>query len=451
MFSTTTVKILCDSSIRENEIYISRRLASQWKIKKGEGFTIFFGLTSVHVNITSIDEKENQIICHFALLSRLKIPCEQTLRCSYLPAHQKLILGPVIAVLTEIREQPPISLGAISGFCEELALHSEQSGCFLYVTSLSLWKSETVWGYRYANGGWIKEEMPFPSIVHNRIHSRKTEQSPVFRAWLHTLQQHGIPHFNDRFLNKWEVYETLKQFPYLQPYIPCTFLFTNKAVLEQALNEFGCVFLKPVYGSQGRNIFKITKDEKAFTLDYTTFQGDIRRTYHSMKDLFSILKEYIERRPYIVQQGLDLYTYAEKPVDFRLLCHKTESNIWKVTSSVARVSSPHEFVSNIAMGGEIYKLEEVLLSRFEARQVRHIKKLLVELAIETAKCISQSNDGLYGEFGMDLALDQDGNSWLLEVNVKPSKNMPSSSSVRPSVRAILQYCCFAAQQPLRRN
>ncbi|WP_051317243.1 YheC/YheD family protein [Ectobacillus panaciterrae] len=449
MFSTTTVRILCTASIQENEIRLSKRLASQWKIKKDDSFTVFFGLTSVHVNITSIDEKENHLICHHTLLSRLKLPGEQLLRCSYLPSHQELILGPVIAVLTEIPDQTPF-LGNISSFCEELAVLSEQSGCFLYVTSLSLWREEYISGYRYDKGAWIKDEMPFPSIVHNRIHSRKTEQGLIFRSWVQTLKQYGISHFNDRFLHKWEVYETLAQFPYLQPYIPRTFLFTKYDALEQALQEFNCVFLKPIYGSQGRNIFKVTKADQTFMLDYTTFQGDIHRTYASVKELFSTLKQYTAHRPYIVQQGLDLYTYMERPVDFRMLCHKTD-NSWKVTSSVARVSSPHEFVSNVAMGGEMYKLEEVLYSGFEVKQVKHMKKLLVELAVETAKCISQSHDGLYGEFGMDLALDREGNPWLLEVNVKPSKNMPSSSSIRPSVRSILQYCCSAAQQPLRRN
>lgn len=453
MFSTTTIKLIGDMSINEDGIRLSRRLASQWKIKKGDPFTLFFGLTSVPVNITSINEAENMIRCHPNLLTQLKLPNELTLHCSYLPSRQECILGPVIAVLTEIQEKGLVSFGTLATFCEELAVLSEQSDCFLYVTSLSLWKEERILGYRYTEGEWQKEEMPFPYIVYNRIHSRKTEQGPRFQAWLNTLKQYNIPHFNDRFLNKWEVYETLEQFPYLQPYIPHTSLFTNRNALEKALSDFDCVFLKPAYGSQGRNIFKVTHAEEGLLLDYTTFQGDIQRLYPSVQELFSTLRRYVARRPYIIQQGLDLYTYHDRPVDFRMLCHKTKTVSWKVTSSVARVSSKDQFVSNVAMGGGMYKLEEVLLPAFTAKQVKHMKKLLVELAVETAKCISQSYDGLYGEFGMDLALDKEGNPWLLEVNVKPSKNMvpDETSSIRPSVRSILQYCCTAAQQPMRGN
>ncbi|MDG4656760.1 YheC/YheD family protein [Ectobacillus antri] len=443
MFSCSTVKLVTGNVKSLHEIRLSKRLAMQWKLRPGDSFTIFFGLTNVFVNITSIDEIGNHIVCHPELLSQLLLPEERVLRCSYLPSHQELLVGPVIAVITEIQSA---SFGNISAFCEELAILSEKQGYFFYVTSLPLWST----GYTYEDGSWVLKKVPFPSVVHNRIHSRKTEQSDDFASWKDLITQHGIPYFNERFLNKWEIYNTLENFSYLQPYVPRTYLFTSFSALQDSLSMFPVLFIKPAYGSQGRHIFKVTKQNEQYILDYTTFQGDISRSYSSVKDLFLTLKHYVGKRPYIIQQGLSLYTYTERPVDFRLLCHLSDTG-WRVSSSVARVSSPHEFVSNVAMGGEMYKLEEVLYSGFEQKEVKHLKKLLYELAIEIAKCINQSYEGLYGEFGMDLAIDTSGNPWLLEVNVKPSKNMPASDRIRPSVRSILDYCCSIAQQPLRRN
>ncbi|WP_416828645.1 YheC/YheD family protein [Ectobacillus polymachus] len=448
---TSLLKIQSDHTLEHHNIRLTLSLAEKWKAKKGDTFTIFFGLMSVIVNITSIGDKENAISASPSLLSYLKLSNVQQIRYHYVSSQKKLFLGPIIAIITEIQQQKPVTFGSISDFCEEVTLLSEKSSCFFYVTSLSLWDKETIYGYSLQDSEWRKEEMPFPSIVYNRIHSRAIEQSNLFQEWVELLQEYEIPHFNDRFLNKWEVYQKLLSYPHMKPFLPTSYLFTSRSVLEQSLREFPCVFVKPIYGSQGKHIFKIKSEPHKLLVDYTTFQREISKEYSSLPELFATLKENIGKRPYIVQQGLPLYTYDERPVDFRMLCQKSNGYTWNVTSAVARVSSG-DFVSNIAMGGSILKIDEVLLSGFEASEVKHMKKLLIELSIETAKCLSQAYEGVYAEFGMDVALDQQGNPWLLEVNVKPSKNMVSSTSIpRPSARALLHYCIACAKQPLRRN
>ncbi|MFD3447245.1 YheC/YheD family protein [Microbacteriaceae bacterium 4G12] len=450
MFSPLTVRIVCEPSIHtKNDIRIARQLAAQWNLQQSDTLLIFFGLITISVNITSIDEDENLILCSQELLADLRLPTGYLLHCNYLSSHKQLILGPIIAIMTEIKENSASLFGTLSSFCEELAQLSAQKGCFLYITSLSLWKGTAIQGYKYENGQWHKDNMPFPNIVHNRIHSRRTEQTEAFQQWLQLLKNYHIPSFNNRFLNKWEVHETLDTYVDLQPYLPRSLLLTKKKVLEQALSDYGCIFLKPVYGSQGKRIFKIAHIDNQYFLDYTTFEENIHQTYSSVRELFSTLKPYI-KQPYIVQQAIDLYTYEERPVDFRILCHKTEQNIWKATSSVARVSAKEQFVSNIAMGGEMHKPMDVLLSTFDKKLAQRIHKRINALAVETATCISQSYDGLYGELGIDIGLDKAGNPWIIEINSKPSKNMISSKSkIRPSAHSILNYCCLSARQPYK--
>ncbi|MCP8968178.1 YheC/YheD family endospore coat-associated protein [Ectobacillus ponti] len=451
MFTATGVSIQSESALDADEIILSRRLAKQWQLRKGDSLTLFFGLTDAAVNISSIDGKENVLLCHPALLEHLRLLPDSLLRSGYFPSKRELVLGPVIALLTEIKEMDNgPSFGNVAAFCEELAAFSEQMGCFFYVTSLSLWDDDDVEGYRFENGAWLKESMPFPNIVHNRVHSRRAEQSTRFLNWLKHMKARGIPHFNDRFLNKWEVHELLQGFPYLKPYIPETALLQTKQELADMLASHSCLFLKPIYGSQGRNILRVTRDEAGYLLDYTTFTGDVQRSYTSLDELFRTIKRLTGQRSYLMQQGLSLYRYKQRPLDFRILCHKTPEHRWKVTSSIARVSAEKQFVSNAALGGSLHRPEEVLQPAFSSKEARHIKKLLGELAIEVAKCISLSYDGLYGELGIDMAVDEHGNPWFIEANSKPSKNMmpqTAGPAIRPSVRSILQYCCAAAAQP----
>jgi predicted ATP-grasp superfamily ATP-dependent carboligase len=66
--------------------------------------------------------------------------------------------------------------------------------------------------------------------------------------------------------------------------------------------------------------------------------------------------------------------------------------------------------------------------------------MMKELAVETASIISQKCDGLIGELGIDIGVDENGKLWIIEVNSKPSKNFEDSDKrIRPSAKALIEY------------
>lgn len=115
-----------------------------------------------------------------------------------------------------------------------------------------------------------------------------------------------------------------------------------------------------------------------------------------------------------------------------------------MTSAVARVSQQGNFVSNLARGGEIAHAHGILQEVYEHQTAQQIAKLLKELALDICHCITVSTDGLFAELGIDLALDTDGHPWIIEVNTKPSKQHDSITDkmIRPSTKAIVQYCAY---------
>jgi glutathione synthase/RimK-type ligase-like ATP-grasp enzyme len=350
-----------------------------------------------------------------------------------------------IAVITEISEtNETVHFGSIHDFCSELAEYAKQKGILFYVTSLSIYTENEPLGYVWENGTWIKAPVPLADCIYNRIHSRKTEHSLKFQQFIHHLQNNDIPIFNKQFLNKWEVYCALANYDYLLPYLPETQLFTSKQTLEEFLTKYKTIFIKPIHGSQGKKIFRIQQAEEYYLLDYSTFSAEKEQLYPSVSALFLALKERI-KHPVIIQKGLQLQTYENRPLDFRLLCHRINESKWQVTSSVTRVASEGNFVSNAAQGGEILQLNDILNKLYGPKTSRLQKKFLKELAIEIATALSGAIDGLYGEFGVDLALDRDGKPWVIEVNTKPSKNFDtpfSTKQIRPSVKAIIDYCIY---------
>lgn len=355
-----------------------------------------------------------------------------------------------IAVMTEISQTTDshVRFGSIHEFCKELAEYSKQQQLSLYVTSLSMYLENENIGYQWMNGEWTKTEVPPAKVIYNRIHSRKTEYSRLFERLIHKLEDEHVLMFNHRFLHKWEVHEHLLNHAHLHPYLPKTELFAKKQTLDHFLEQFPVTFIKPVHGSQGRHIFRIEKTESDFRLDYSTLTKDMERHYTSTSSLFAALKEQMKSAA-IIQQGIAIQTMAGRPVDFRLSCHRIHSGEWRVTSAVARIAQQEQFVANLARGGEIVSIDTVLGQWYRRNKAFQLKMLLKEIALETASVLANEANGLYGEFGIDIAIDQENKPWIIEVNTKPSKQTDTATPnalIRPSAKAIIDYCLFLIEQ-----
>jgi len=434
----------------ENTIHVSDALGKKLELSNLQKFVLSCNGYSEEVKIVFIKESDMTMYCSSLLLNKLMLPTyDFSISITKIEDHT-LSLGPVIALVTEIKEEEQgLSLGSIQDFCEELATYCKHNGVLFYVSSLNKFNENL--GYVYNRKEWTKTTVPFPHIVHNRIHSRRKEQSTNFKQFIYQLQERNVPYFNNHFLNKWEVHEILQVEDHLTPYLPETILLENKQSLEHMIEIHQYIYLKPIHGSQGRKIYKIQKKDAAtYQLDYTTNTTELEQVYDSFYSLFHSLRPRLYGRGYIVQQGIPLLTYHERPLDFRFLCQKRESDQWTVTSMIARVSAKEDIVSNLSRGGELKKINEVLKEKFEHREIKQIKMMMIELALEVATIISLSNDGLYGELGIDLALDEEGKPWIIEVNTKPSKNQDPkdlSSKIRPSAKALIHHCIYLANYP----
>lgn len=329
-------------------------------------------------------------------------------------------------------------LGSITTLCEELTELCQDNELDFYVTTFQKLFNNELKGFKRTENGWVLMEVPPPSVIHNRIHSRKLERSNEFKLLSNSLSKQQIPFFNAHFLNKFEVFKALIDSSYLKPYVPYTEECTSVEQLEIFLEKYQTVFIKPIHGSQGRNILKITKDKNQYRLQNSQ-NSEEEILFQTTSQVFQPIKQLLKKRTYIIQEGLPLIMKDNRLVDFRFLCHKNKFNKWVVTSTVARVGHPTQFVSNLARGGDLQKINDFLSEYLPNKERVNFKKLLVELAIECCKCIDSSYDGLFAEFGVDLAIDEQFNPWIIELNSKPSKDLHLTDpihKIRPSTKAI---------------
>lgn len=441
-FKKITIQPLLETSIDPFEIKVSQQLLDFYRIKAHQPITLQCGQKKVTVSATPIKEKEMIFYCSYRLLDELYLPNKEQTLCLFLDTHSyTLYLGPIIATVIQMKKGN-LENHLLRPFLEELSKYSETIHALFYVFSVTDWNEECVDGYVFQNNAWKKEKVPHPSVIYNRIHSRNYEQSKTLQQFFSSLHDANIPYFNDHFLNKWEVHQTLSTFEYLAPYLPETMLMNGLGTLTDLKERHSTIFIKPIHGSLGRDIYRIQqREEEDWTIDYSSFNGEVGQSFSSLHSLYQSLRERLRKKRFLCQQGLELITFENRPVDFRVLCVRDVNGEWKVVSSVARVSNKDTFVSNLAKGGEIYKISEILKEHFSAPVAYQIQKAVIELAIECVNIITQETEGLYGELGVDLAVDNSGHPWIIEINTKPSKNLDKKTTkkVRPSSKAIIKF------------
>ena len=426
----------------DGHIQMSSHLFTQLQLKKNQELNITIGQKTITGKIRMVEMASNEIHLPDHLIKAFDLPIQcYTFQAMVLSENHTLKLGPVIGLVTDIPTNKMVEphFRSIHLFCEELHQGIMEHGGFFYVFSYDKFPSH---GYYFENGKWIPEMLPLPDVIYNRIHSRKLEYTKHFQQFRQKIDQSMIPFFNDRFLSKWEVYEQLKDKTQLNPYIPETKLF-SKETFQDFAQKYDTIFLKPIHGSQGRNIIKLKKEENqhySFQTSLTPESDNINQRY-TLEELYLQIKPLLHNRIYIIQQGITLMTHELKAMDYRVLCHKNQNNQWSVTSTVARIATEREFVSNLARGGTITRPLNALRTCMSHKQSLVVLALMKELALETATVICDHSKGITGELGIDIGIDQDGKPWLIEVNSKPSKNFEDGlGRIRPSAKAIIQFC-----------
>ncbi|MFS0634649.1 YheC/YheD family protein [Mesobacillus foraminis] len=350
--------------------------------------------------------------------------------------------SPIIAVLTEITlsESNEPTFGRVHGFCEELCKLVIDSGGLFYVFSLKDFTIDGILGFHFEGGSWKKSKLPFPDVIYNRIPSRKTERGKRYSAFLELSKKLDIKVFNHRFLTKWEVHEWLSKKKNLQPFLPDTCLYSKKS-LRKMLTLYPEVFIKPLSGSQGRGIIRITTQKDQLLVSFSSQPEAGPSGALDIEDLISLVQKKVGNQLYLIQQGIPLLGIEDRVIDIRVLCHRGTKEKWKVTSVVGRLSAENHFTANLARGGEIVSPLKILSAYFNRKAGIQKLRLLKELALEAADCISENAPGLIAELGIDIGVDVDGNLWVIEANSKPSKNFEQEASkIRPSAKAIIAYC-----------
>ncbi|WP_313641646.1 YheC/YheD family protein [Paenibacillus sp.] len=267
-----------------------------------------------------------------------------------------------------------------------------------------------------------------------------------------------------RVPSKWAKTKVILQNQSLSLYVPDTRKY-DLNVLKEMLVLYTMIYIKPDRGSFGFGVMRA--EQRTVTLSSSQQKTEINATpnndeieqqeaqilyilrygktaevFFTPEELHEALQKRIQNRTYLIQKGIDLLRHQDRPFDLRVLAQKTPSGAWETTGMLGRVAAPQKIVTNYHSGGSILSVNTLLKNHMKPSEslstVNHLKSLGVQIAGQ----LESTYPGIK-EIGLDIAMDQHMDMWLLEVNTLPSiaifKLFPDKSIYRKIHRYAVAY------------
>lgn len=270
---------------------------------------------------------------------------------------------------------------------------------------------------------WKRKWIPYPDLFLDRSRFHSIERYRAVSSFRRRNPQ--LRFISSPLANKWTLYQHLARKPAIRPYLPPTMLYRRFDDLRRELMVRKTVFLKPIHGTGGRNILRI--ERKAPGVYAVRGRMKDRRIIPERRvNLLQLRAMVIAKKPanrFIIQQAIDLQLKNGSVHDYRMLVQKNGKGAWEVTGCAGRVGPAGSVTSNLHGGGRAVPMMKLLTHWFKsARLARKTAEEIYAFGLLMGETL-ESIFGRMCEFGLDIAVDQNRNIWLLEVNSKPSRQV----------------------------
>lgn len=307
-------------------------------------------------------------------------------------------------------------------FYEEAAEAYGLRPIYFRIQDISL-RNQLVEGYVKEGAQYCRQTQAIPAVIHNRaIYTR-----PQPRQRVNQLVQSGKIVFNhcNRY-RKLFIHELLMEDESLRNHLPAT-MKGMAANLQYMMNRYDSIIIKPNNSSIGKGIMKLDK-----TADGWSACWRVAGSWHtfSFTTLPLWIKRLLAKRDYLVQQRLPLATYANHPFDLRVSVQRGSGGGWQVTGIAARVATHGRFVTNIAQGGEVYALQDVLRG-YPHLEPGQVHARVSEFCLAAAHHLAARLPRL-ADLGFDIGITDDGFPMFVECNGRDLRycfqkgNMPAA-------------------------
>lgn len=295
--------------------------------------------------------------------------------------------------------------------------------------------NSTVRGYLLGeNGAWRHGTAKLPQVVVDNVFVHVARTDARYAAAKRALLQKGTRVVNPRLPDKRGVWRTLLQSAAMRPHLPETAALQGADQVERWLDRHESVFLKPVRGSKGRGVARITR---AADGRYAVTEGS--EQVLGTAALRRLVSARLKREKHLIQQGLSLVEADGSKIDLRVVLYRDGTGSWRPVATVPRVGQTGQAVTNLAQGGRTETLEWLQAELRKQRLTMPAREQIEQVAILTAEALTPIRPTL-AFLGIDIGLTADGRLYALDINPRPGRQVLSMDDRRAAYKYLIGFC-----------
>lgn len=261
--------------------------------------------------------------------------------------------------------------------------------------------------------------LDLPTVIHNRAIYLDHASYQKLEEWT----KRGVILFNrwNRY-SKLRIHDLLLKNDSIRPHLPGTYPATFKN-MKIMMSAYDSLIIKPTNSSIGRGVMKMDRHVRSWKLIYPAsmkINNQIWRTVSFRHYLPLTLRRKIQSHTYMIQQRLPLATFDGRPFDLRISAQRGASGEWGITGVVAKVASRKLFLTNVAQGGEVRTLPDILSTEYPHLNQEEVLHQITDFSLRVARHLSTELPYL-ADIGLDVGITSDGFPLFIECNGKDQR------------------------------
>jgi len=214
-------------------------------------------------------------------------------------------------------------------------------------------------------------------------------------------------------LTKEKLQDLLKRDKELSQYmLPSQKIETYKNI-QDFIDEFGEVVIKPVKSTRGRGVFIVAKKG-----DKLVVGNEREETVMSLHEFQKFYIDYIKDTTHIVQKAIDSRLPSGDPFDCRIHLEKNGRGKWDTLDISVRIGLGQKVVSHVSNGSSRLPIKPFLEMQY-AENADDIYSNLREVAFLIARKIERVRKTKLMSLGVDVGIDKSGEIFIFGTNSAP--------------------------------